>query len=503
MKVLVGTLNSKFIHSSPAVAYLSAAAEKRAAELDSKGKKGFKIERAEFTINNSDDYIYNEIAAAGYDAVCFACYIWNIEKTLHICENLKKAFPKMVIVLGGPEVSYDAEELLKAKPFVDVVIRGEGEKVLPDFLEALAAKNDKAVKNEATNDNIGCRIIDGGCVTPEDVPNALNKADDLKILYYETTRGCPYNCSYCMSSIDKKIRAFPMERVKKELSKIIDAEPRQVKFLDRTFNWSAERSEEILSFIMENDNGTTNFHFEICAEILTEKLIKLIAGARKNLFRFEVGIQSTNPKTLEAVGRSANIDKVLDNTSKLVAAVNCPVHVDLIAGLPYEDMESFKKSFNEVYGLGADELQLGFLKLLKGTVIRAEADKYGYVFDSKAPYQVIKNDFMGPDDMVRLKRIEHVLDDFYNKGGFNRGLAAGIASFKTAFDFYDCFAEFYFREGYQRSSHKKEDNYRILARFAKEETDCRENIKEALYNDLTERMNPEAVKRFDKKGWEI
>lgn len=294
-----------------------------------------------------------------------------------------------------------------------------------------------------------------------------------------------------------------MERVKEELSKIIDAEPRQVKFLDRTFNWSAERSEEILSFIMENDNGTTNFHFEICAEILTEKLIKLIAGARKNLFRFEVGIQSTNPKTLEAVGRSANIDKVLDNTSKLVAAANCPVHVDLIAGLPYEDMESFKKSFNEVYGLGADELQLGFLKLLKGTVIRAEADKYGYVFDGKAPYQVIKNDFMGPDDMVRLKRIEHVLDDFYNKGGFNRGLAAVIASFKTAFDFYDCFAEFYFREGYQRSSHKKEDNYRILARFAKEETDCGENIKEALYNDLTERMNPEAVKRFDKKGWEF
>lgn len=294
-----------------------------------------------------------------------------------------------------------------------------------------------------------------------------------------------------------------MERVKEELSEIIDAEPRQVKFLDRTFNWSAERSEEILSFIMENDNGTTNFHFEICAEILTEKLIKLIAGARKNLFRFEVGIQSTNPKTLEAVGRSANIDKVLDNTSKLVAVANCPVHVDLIAGLPYEDMESFKKSFNEVYGLGADELQLGFLKLLKGTVIRAEADKYGYVFDGKAPYQVIKNDFMGPDDMVRLKRIEHVLDDFYNKGGFDRGLAAVIASFKTAFDFYDCFAEFYFREGYQRSSHKKEDNYRILARFAQEETDCGENIKEALYNDLTERMNPEAVKRFDKKGWEI
>lgn len=497
MKVFIGTLNSKFIHSSPAVAYLGEAAENKAAELSESGVTGFEVITEEFTVNNSDDHIYNEIAGGGYDTVCFACYIWNIDKTLHICENLKKAFPDTVIVLGGPEVSYDADALMEKHPFIDVIIKGEGENALPEFLKELS---DGAY---AGNISYKGMIIDGGCVDPEDVPVALSQPDDVKIVYYETTRGCPYNCSYCMSSIDKKIRAFPLKRVKEELADIIAAVPKQVKFLDRTFNWSEQRSEEILRFIIENDNGVSNFHFEICAEILTDSLIKLIAGSRKDLFRFEVGIQSTNTKTLKEVNRSVNIGKVLDNTGKLIAAGNCPVHVDLIAGLPYEDMDSFRKSFNDVYSLGADELQLGFLKLLKGTAIRAAAERYGYVFDSKAPYQIIKNNFMSPEDIIRLKKIEHVLDDFYNKGGFARGIKKAEESFESPFDFYDSFAEYYFTKGYQKCSHKKEDNYRIMARFGEDVIKCGNDIKEALYYDLSERMNPEAVKRFDKKGWEI
>lgn len=496
MNVLLTTLNSKFIHSSPAVLYLGKAV------LDCmENRRGFDFCVREFTINNSDEHITNEIIAGKYDVVCFSCYIWNIEKTLHICENLKKAVPEIKIILGGPEVSFDAEKILENMNFIDFVLCGEGEETLPALILQLFEE-----KMEGNKDNVARKVLYGGCVDEKSVVFPYDDKDEIeenKIIYYETSRGCPYNCSYCMSSVDKTLRAFPMERVKSELDFFIKKKPKQVKFLDRTFNWSALRAAEIFEFLMENDNGTTNFHFEISAEIMTDELIRLVSKARAGLFQFEIGVQSTNPKTLKAVDRSADTKKLLANVRKLMKAGNIHIHVDLIAGLPYEDIKSFAKSFNEVYEVEADALQLGFLKLLKGTKIRREAERYGYVFDRTAPYQIIRNDFLSAYDIVKLKQIEHVLDDFYNKGGFFGGLRYAIGFFGNAFDFYDAFSDFYFREGYQNFSHKKEDNYRIFARFGEEVMGKGNEMREILYEDLKMRMNSEAVKRFDKKGWSI
>ena len=333
-------------------------------------------------------------------------------------------------------------------------------------------------------------------------PYRDEEIEENKIIYYEASRGCPYNCSYCMSSIEKKVRGLPIERVKNELKFFLDRNVKQVKFLDRTFNWHKERSYEIFKFLIENDNGKTNFHFEICAENMTEDTIDLISKARCGLFQFEIGIQSTYDKTLKAVDRLSDVELLLSKTKKLIALRNAHIHVDLIAGLPYENYERFKKSFDDVYLLKADALQLGFLKLLKGTKIREEEDKFNYIYDDKAPYQIIRNEFMSPYDLVSLKKIEHVLDDYYNKGGFENSLDEFVKIFGSSFEFFSEFAQFYHEAGYQHMSHKKEDNYRILNKFAEVVLD-NYKIKEVIYKDLINRMNEDAVKKFNKKGWEI
>lgn len=488
MNILLTTLNSKFIHTNLAIKYLSNSIRDKLNDLSD-----VCVEKREFTINNSQEYIYNEIIAGKYDIVCFSCYIWNIEKTLHLCENIKKAIPQVKILLGGPEVTFDSERILKDNPFVDIVLCGEGEVELPKILREIYERGFASKK-----------CYKAMPITTNDMtfPYRDEEIEENKIIYYEASRGCPYNCSYCMSSIEKKVRGLPIERVKNELKFFLDRNVKQVKFLDRTFNWHKERSYEIFKFLIENDNGKTNFHFEICAENMTEDTIELISKARKGLFQFEIGIQSTYDMTLKAVDRLSDVDLLLSKTKKLIALRNAHIHVDLIAGLPYEDYERFKKSFDDVYNLKADALQLGFLKLLKGTKIRAEEEKFGYVYDDKAPYQIIRNDFMSPYDLVNLKKIEHVLDDYYNKGGFENSLDEFVKIFGSSFEFFNEFAQFYHEAGYQHMSHKKEDNYRILNKFAEVVLD-NYKIKEVIYKDLINRMNEDAVKKFNKKGWEI
>lgn len=382
------TLNSKYVHSNLALKYLYMAGKRRCGELDIK----------EFTINNSRDYVFSELVMADYDAVCFSCYIWNIGKTLELAEDLKKARPDVKLLFGGPEVSYDSKEFMEARPFLDFIIAGEGENAFPQWCDALEGEILYSQVKGLVYRQDGEVFVNPPSPPAEfsvvPFPYEVFPCEEDKVIYYEASRGCPFCCSYCISSLDKKIRELPLERVKADLACFLHKKVKQVKFLDRTFNWDRERSLELFNYLMEMDTGETNFHFEICADLLDDPILRSLEKARKGLFQFEIGIQSTNGETLRAVNRSSNVQQVLDNVRKLTAMGNSHIHVDLIAGLPFEDYAAFRNSFNDVYALGADNLQLGFLKLLKGTELRNHAEHYGYVYACNAPYEVISNDFI-------------------------------------------------------------------------------------------------------------
>lgn len=517
-KILLTSLNSKYVHSNLALKYLYMAAADTC--------KGLEIR--EFTINNSRDYIFNELVMGDYDAICFSCYIWNIEKTKELAADLKKAKPQVSILFGGPEVSYDSAEFMQENTFLDFLIYGEGEDAFAAWCSEFCKWENSQFENDVKDfsqipgliwrrEN---RRIDGEMICSE-VETAINSpglpvsfkdspfpykyftCESDKVIYYEASRGCPFNCSYCISSLDRRIRELPVERVKEDMSFFLSQNVKQVKFLDRTFNWDRNRSMELFSFLIENDNGITNFHFEVCADLLDDGIFAVLKNARNGLFQFEIGIQSTNGPTLAAVNRSTDVDKVKENVSRLLKLGNAHIHVDLIAGLPYEDYGTFRKSFNDVYNLGAHNLQLGFLKLLKGTEIRRESGAYNYQYMDKAPYQVISNDFMSARDICRLKQIEEVLDLYNNRGGFEASLEYAIKTMGlTAFDFYEVFSEYYYRKGHQHRSHKKEDLYRIFYGFAMEK-DLGERMVRVLEQDLENTMNFDAVKKFKRKGWSI
>ena len=532
MKILLTTLNSKYVHSNIALKYLYASA------INTKNKLLLK----EFTINNDENYVFSEIMMGKYDVVCFSCYIWNIEKILYLCSNLKKAQPMLRIVLGGPEVSFDTVELMKKYKFIDIVIRGEGEETFFLLCEKLASFFGKktAVCNEKQDESISSKEI----VLDDDFDNDFSKINGLtyrakgkifvneaaeqvkfenvpfpydylpcetdKVIYYESSRGCPYNCAYCISSLEKKMRALPTERVFKELDYFLIRRVKQVKFIDRTFNWDRKRCFDIFEYLIKNDNGVTNFHFELCGELLNQQIFELLRTARKGLFQFEIGIQSTNAVTLRAVNRNEDVSRLLTNILRLTQMDKIHIHIDLIAGLPHEDYETFRNSFNRVYKLKADALQLGFLKLLRGTKIRQEAARYEYLYREKAPYEVISNKFISSRDLVVLKEIEEVFDLYHNRDGFKNILEffTENKSFKwEPFDFFEEFALFYHLKGYQHVSHKKEDLYRILYEYIawknRNGFDIFEVAISLLEEDMKTTLNFDAIKKFKKRGWEL
>lgn len=498
MRILLTTLNSKYVHSNLALKYLYSVAE--GSDLD--------IELWEFTINNDRNYIYTEIVRGGYDIICFSCYIWNIEKIKALASDVKKACPAVKIMLGGPEVSYDTAVFMEENPWADYVIRGEGEYPFFQFCKELVLdENDLSKVSNLTYREDG-RILetaDGPLLAMDQIPfpYELLPMEADKVIYYESARGCPYRCSYCLSSLEKTIRPLSLERTRRDLGYFLFKKVKQVKFIDRTFNYDKDRALEIWSYLIENDNGVTNFHFEICGELLDDRHFELLSKARKGLFQFEVGIQSANPDALTAVDRKESVFPILHNVERLLTLGNSHIHVDLIAGLPFEDYRSFARSFNKVCELGADNLQLGFLKLLKGTKIRSQASEYEYVYRDEAPYEVISNKFLSAVELVKLKMVETVLDLYANKGGFEMSLAYLIKTLGgNAFLFYEQLADFFFSKGYQHRSHKKEDLYRILLKFA-ESKGLGEVTELFLTEDLTRTMNFDAVKKFHKKGWEI
>ena len=472
MKVLLTAVNAKYIHSNLAIYSMKAYAEQ-------KGCPGAEIQLAEYTINQQQDGILRGIYEKKPDLLCFSCYIWNISFVRELIRDVKKILPKTRIWVGGPEVSYDAEDFLKEMPQVTGVICGEGEETFAEVVRTYAQWEKQEQEPGKLADVPGIVYRDGEKLVFTGNRDILNM-DELvfpyenlslfehKIIYYESSRGCPFSCSYCLSSIDKKLRFRSVFLVKKELQFFLDHQVPQVKFVDRTFNCKKEHAMEIWKYIKEHDNSITNFHFEIAADLLTEEEIGLIAAMRPGLIQLEIGVQSTNERTLQEISRKTSFQEICKKVRAVAEGENVHQHLDLIAGLPYEDYKSFQKSFCDVYALRPQQLQLGFLKVLKGAYMEEMADAYGCVYKSKEPYEVLKTKWLTYGEISRLKGIEEMTEVYYNSGQFFYTLEALVKEFPDAFTMYEELADFYKRKGYFAVSHARISRYEILREFLQE-----------------------------------
>lgn len=474
MKTLIVALNSKYIHSSLAPWYLKACC----------GLECGEVKVMEFTINESLDSIMASIYRQKADYVAFSCYIWNIGHVLKLAGSLKKVQPELGIILGGPEVSYDSTEILSRNESIDYVISGEGEF---SFKKLLTYLYDNGTDTFSPVDigGLSYRSRDGIRVYRQDSPAAdLNSVsspytDEMlaaahnRIVYFESSRGCPFSCTFCLSSTVEGVRFFPMERVKLELSRLFKARVRQVKFVDRTFNCHRERAKEIFRYIIELyvknlkcEEEMINFHFEAAADLFDEEMLQILVNAPVGLIQLEMGVQSVNLRTLRAVNRRTSLDDVFSNFRRLKEKQNIHLHLDLIAGLPFEDMKSFKTSFNLVYGLKPHQLQLGFLKFLKGSEIRENSEAYGYRFRDYPPYEILSGEFLGFDELAVLKGIEELVEKYYNSGRFMRTLEYIISGyFKSAFDFFHDFYCYNLDKGYMDPGMAAKELYAVLLEY--------------------------------------
>ncbi|NLK97147.1 B12-binding domain-containing radical SAM protein [Defluviitalea saccharophila] len=480
MNIVLSALNAKYIHTSLALRSLKAFCREY--------KDNITI--AEYTINHEENYILNEIYKLNPDILGFACYIWNIEQTLDLVSNIKKILPNTLIVLGGPEVSYDGEKLLKDYKEIDVIIYGEGEETFYEILHSYIDGNKSLEKIDGIIYAANGQIIRNKERVPlnlDDIPFVYEEFQDMEnqILYYESTRGCPYQCQYCLSSIDKKVRFLSLERVYSDLQRFLDGKVKQVKFVDRTFNCNKKHAWAIWSYLMEHDNGTTNFHFEISADLLDDETIAFLSKARPGLFQFEIGVQTTNKEVLKIINRKMDFEQLKIIVSKIKQAQNIHQHLDLIAGLPGEDYASFKNSFNDVYSLFPEQLQLGFLKVLKGSGMRINAEQYGLIYKKKAPYEILFTRELNYGEMLKLKMIEEMVEKYYNSGRFYYSIRYITHFFDTPFDFYEALAVYWERKGYHHVQHNKIQLYTILLEFFKEKAEeGAEVFKELLKFDI-------------------
>ncbi len=469
MKFLLVGINAKYIHSNPAIYSLNAYAGKSKDE-DNKPLSEH-IQLCEYTINQSMEDILADIYKTTPDAIAFSCYIWNIAMVTSIIDELHKLMPNLPIWLGGPEVSYDPAVDMTKRPYLSGIIIGEGEETFTELLYYyLQGKQEQKLLHNIN----GLYLQDGftgarSCIDLNEIPffyQQLEKFDN-RIIYYESSRGCPFRCSYCLSSIDKKVRFRDIELVKEELQFFLKHNTAQVKFIDRTFNANHEHAMAIWRFIHENDNGVTNFHFEISADLLQEDEIKLLNQMRPGLIQLEIGVQSTNEKTIQAINRTMNLDKLKNSVQSINGAKNIHQHLDLIAGLPFEDYTSFHKSFNDVYNMKPQQLQLGFLKVLKGALIHNEISEYGIVYGNNPPYEVLFTKWLSYEDVIKLKQIEAMVEIFYNSNQFRNTLKVLVSAFRDAFTMFEKLASFYENNGYDKISVKRIYYYEILLKFSK------------------------------------
>lgn len=455
-KIVLAGINSQYVHLNLAVRYL-----KKYVEANS----DLKIEIYETNINNQVFNIIKDIYELNPDKIIFSTYIWNKEYVVEIVRELKKVLPNVEIILGGPEVSYKWEKFMANMPEVDALLLGEGEKVLLNFLTkkkekvlgVVSRKNGEIVFNGVEP------IIENLDIVPFPYED-WELEDRTKIFYYESSRGCPFSCSYCLSSIDKTVRYYSLDRVKKDLKRFLDSPIKLLKFVDRTFNLKKERYMEIWQFLLENYREGITFHFEINANIFDDETLDFLEKVPKGYFQFEIGVQSINPETMVAIKRNNILDKLAHNVRRI--SRNIHLHLDLIAGLPYETYDIFKDSFNYVYNLKPEMIQLGFLKLLKGTQMYDEVEKYNYKYYSKPPYEVFSNKFISFGELVKLKNLEKMLDYYYNSEKFRYTCDFVIKNnFDSAFTFFEKIADYYDKKGYLKISHKEVALFNILYDF--------------------------------------
>ena len=500
MKILLAACNAKYIHSNLAVYDLKA----YSSDYDE-----YVILR-EYTINQPKDEILKDIYSSGADVVCFSCYIWNISFVRELIRDLVKILPKTAFWAGGPEVSYDAEKFLTEMPEMTGVMVGEGEKTFHDLLEFYIDGKDSLEEISGIAYRTGDKIIHNGWRELMDlsaipfVYEHLEKFEN-RIIYYESSRGCPFSCSYCLSSIDKKLRFRDLELVKKELQFFLDHRVPQVKFVDRTFNCKHEHAMTIWKYILEHDNGVTNFHFEISADLLREEEMELMSQMRPGLIQLEIGVQSTNPETIRAIHRHMDLKKLEHCVNRVHSFRNIHQHLDLIAGLPYEDYDIFHQSFNDVYQMKPDQLQLGFLKVLKGSLMQKEAEGYGIVYKEKEPYGVLSTNWLTYGEVLKLKMVESMVEVYYNSGQFWHTLEYLVPLEKDAFTFYEKLGSFYEKKGYSEISHSRMRRYEILLEYLKEETDVSAEVaaQKMLYDlYLREKLKKRPAFASDQKQYE-
>ena len=500
MKILLAACNAKYIHSNPAVYDLRAFA--------SEYKEHILL--GEYTINQTKDEILKEIYRSGAEVVCFSCYIWNISFVRELIFDLKKILPGTAFWVGGPEVSFDAENFLKEMPQVTGVMVGEGEETFLELARYYIEKKGTLADIRGIAFRENGEIFHNGWREVMDlsrVPFAYEQTEDFanRIIYYESSRGCPFSCSYCLSSIDKKLRFRNLELVKKELQFFLDKKVPQVKFVDRTFNCKHDHAMEIWKYILEHDNGVTNFHFEISADLLREEELELMSRMRPGLIQLEIGVQSTNPDTIRAIHRNMDLKKLEASVARVKSFGNIHQHLDLIAGLPCEDYESFRRSFEQVYRMKPDQLQLGFLKVLKGSSMYHEAQKYEILYKEKEPYEVLSTAWLSYEDILKLKMVESMVEVYYNSGQFRKTLSWIETYYQEMFSFYESLGAYYEEKGYEEISHSRLRRYEILLEFLKEKTQLPVNTasQHMVYDlYLREKLKKRPVFAMDQKPYE-
>ncbi len=488
MKIILTALNAKYIHSNLAVYDLEAYAkeqlnsdsfwktqENREDFISREKKEQLEIIVKEYTINHNLDMILQSLYQEKAAVVAFSCYIWNVHEILTISRELKKVLPDVQIWLGGPEVSYDAMKRLEENACIEGIMQGEGEVT---FYELIKVWN--GIPGSSYRNVLGIVYRDRNNRLCQNLPRPLMELDDVpfiytdlsrfenKILYYETSRGCPFSCSYCLSSIDKRVRFRSMELVKKELQFFLDHKVLQVKFIDRTFNCKKEHALAIWNYIMERDNGVTNFHFEVAADLIGEEELAVLKQMRPGLIQLEIGLQSTNAQTIREIRRVMNVDRLKQIMLAIRGFGNIHQHLDLIAGLPYEDFATFQKSFNEAYEMKPNQLQLGFLKVLKGSYMQEQVETYELKYQDFQPYEVLSTKWISYDEILDLKKVEEMVEVYYNSDQFEHVLSYLIPFFDSPYAFYEALGRYYEDKRLFGIGFKREARYEVLRQFCEE-----------------------------------
>ena len=507
MKILLVACNAKYIHSNLAVYDLQAYASDYADHIVLK----------EYTINQQKDDIMRDIYLEHPDVVCVSCYIWNLSFVKELMADLIKILPGADFWAGGPEVSYDAEKFLTENSEFKGVMVGEGEETFKELAGYYVEKNPQNLKDmTGICYRDGDQIIHNGwrqIMDLSSIPFIYKDLSEFKnrIIYYESSRGCPFSCSYCLSSIDKKLRFRDTETVKKELQFFIDNKVPQVKFVDRTFNCKHDHAMAIWKYINEHDNGVTNFHFEISADLLREEELQEMSTMRPGLIQLEIGVQSTNPDTIKAIHRTMDFEKLKGIVDRIHSFENIHQHLDLIAGLPYEDYDSFRHSFNDVYALKPQQLQLGFLKVLKGSHMMEMCKEYGIVYKTQEPYEVLSTKWLDYDHVLKLKTVENMVEVYYNSGQFQNTLEYLENFFPDAFSIYERLGSFYMEKGYGDVSHTRMRRYEILLEFLEDVPEISmDQVKDQMVYDLYLRENLKSrpgfardQKPFERQVWDF